>query len=266
MASTGINSNIYSVKPADSVQFGGFTATRPGFSATKIPEIKDTFNKRNNAANDGKFSFLEFGKNVVKGTGQFFTDIYKSIVENPFISVPLMIVGAAMASTPLGFAVLTGAGIAGSIFGFGLLGIKAACLISGKKWDDLEKEGNNLGKIITGSALSALGAVKAVRSIENISKAGKTSTVAQSLRKAFTYDGLSWNFMKNGFMAPFRRFKFTAPMKKDYGKFVDSLANKPLFTTKEAEFLNLKDTKLFDWKFSQKLQAIQGLLTGRAGS
>ena len=225
MSSTDINNNIYSIKPADSVHFGGFTATRPGFSATKIPEINDTFTKKNNTAKDGRFSFLEFGKNVVKGTGQFFTDIYKNIVKDPYISIPLLVLGAAIASTPVGLAVLAGGGVIASAFSLVFMGIKSGSLIVDKKWDELEKQGTDLGKLIPGTIMRAVGSIKGIKDIQKLAGLTEKASIGKSIAKAADLNNFVVTVMKNIVTSPVKAFNKFVRGKEVDGVLIKAIKN-----------------------------------------
>lgn len=260
MGFSGVDNNIYRIH-ATKPQFGSFTAKKPATSPVKTPEIKDTFKKRNDPTKDNKFSFLEFGKNVAKGSVQFFTDIAKSIVKHPFIAVPLMVIGGAAASTPLGFAALAGYGVTAGVFNLLLMGIKTGNLIHKNKWDELETQGKDLGKTITGTTISAIGAVKAIRQFPGAANTEKLTAIKKAGNIG---NNIGWNVTKNGICAPFRAFKKYAlkkpvengilikPIKADYQKFVSGLEG-------------VGKAKLFDWKFKKPVQAIIMALRGRSG-
>jgi len=230
-----VNKNIYGVNPSYPV-FGRFTGYRHTNPAVKTPEIKDTFEKRNTSG-DGKFSFLDFGKNIAKGVGEFFTDIYDNIVKNPLITIPSIAVAGAMAATPVGLAFLAGGGVFASIFGAAFLGFKAASNISGQKWDELEKQGKDLGKLIPGALLSGVAAVKSIRQIEKLGgiKEG-FSSIGKSIQKAGEINAFVISIMKNIFKSPVRLFNskmkeadggiLLGALKKDWGNFVSGSAKK----------------------------------------
>ncbi len=164
--------------------------SNPDYSKVKIPEIQDDFQKKKKTAkNDGKFSFLEFGKNIVKGTGQFFVDIFKNIVENPLLSLGVLAVAGAMASTPIGLMILSGCGLMAALFGTAIVAFKSGQHIAGGKWDKLEKEGIEVGKIIMTALTSAFGAIKASKMLT----AAASETAAT--KKAFSISGL-WEGIK----------------------------------------------------------------------
>lgn len=256
------------------------------YSVKKFSERPDSFHKRNNASNDGKFSFLEFGKNIIKGTGQFFVDIAKNIIKNPVSSLIFMGLGAAMASTALGLTVLSGAGIFSVLFGAAILGIQSANLINHGKWDDLEKKGKDLGKLIPAAIISTMSAVKGSKMLaETAAKMQNTTKSETSLpgllsgmRKAISIDSnIGWSLIKNAVKAPFKAVKslvknpieffkknnlknlhkfFTEGVQKDYGNVMKGL-DKKLFSENEINYLNTLFDKgnpgmsgIFDLKFS----------------
>ncbi len=238
MESLEINKNIYGVNPNYPV-FGRFTGYRHTNPAVKTPEIKDTF-ERTNPSNDGKFSFKEFGKNVAKGVGKFFTDIYDNIVKNPLITIPAIAVAGAMAATPVGLAFLAGGGIFASIFSAAFIGIKATSNISDKKWDNLEKQGKDLGKLIPGAILSGVAAVKSIRMIEKAGGITKNfSGIGRSIGKAGEINAFIMSIFKNIAKAPFRIFSpkmkqadggvFFGALKKDWGNFITGTGKKGFF-------------------------------------
>lgn len=292
----GINEIKYenkSTKKVDSIfnRYNQFN-NQVSFSSIKIPEIKDGFIKKKTAQNDGKFSFLEFGKNICKGIGGFFTGIYKSVADKPIMTAGILLLTAALASTPPGLAFLAGGGAVIAITDVVLTSIKSANLIVDKKWDELEKQGKKFGNIIPNAAISALGAIRAAKMLSvasnTIDKPVKTLT---AIRKSLAINGeASWAIMKNAVLAPYRAGKsflsspknflkeikhihkfFTEGFAKDYMKGIRRL-NKNIFELDEKKYLirALKKapdrTKFMDWKF-RGLRNIKNIptLAGQAG-
>ncbi len=243
MDSLELNKNIYGINPHYPV-FGSFTNNRPVTSPVKTPEIRDSFTKtKADPTSDGRFSFLEFGKNMVKGFGQFFTDIYKVIVENPLFALPAIALVGAMAFTPVGLAFLAGGGVFAALFGTLFVGVKAAINIANGEWDELEKQGKDVGKIIPGAILSTIGAVSAVKQLQTLAGvSGKVGT-GKSVLKAGDINAFFITMLKDTFKAPFRLFKkyvrgkeykngvFLGAMKADWKTFT----NGPL-KSKEGNF------------------------------
>lgn len=225
------NNSIFNVN-SGRAEFDGFKGKQTRPERIKIPETADSFTRKTEEKQgNGKFSFLRFGKNVVKGTGLFFVDIYNSIVKNPLISIPLIAVGAAVASTPIGLAILAGCGVWGAAIGTIIVGAKMGWNAYKKRWNEVENQGIELGKVISGGALSTIGAVKAVRQLEKAAEVTSHSSVGRSVLKAGDLSMYTVNMMKNVVMAPIRAFNrnirkhnvdtFMGTMKTDWGKFVN---------------------------------------------
>ncbi len=280
-----INNQINATKHTDSI-FGHQKpdGARTNYAEPKIPEIKDSFEKKKTAENDGKFSFLEFGKNIVKGAGQFFVDIYKNIVENPIISLGILALGAAVASTPLGFALLAGGGLMFSLGSVIFIGCRSAYFAADDKWDKLEKEGKEIGKLIPATIISAIGAVKASKMLSQATtgSAATSEKLSVSLKKSMNYfNQASASVLKNVVLFPYRIGKsiindpkkffnedikhihkfFTGGINKDYsnlGKdYVNAVRNLNgnLFSAAEKQYMltvlsktNPDRARFFDWK------------------
>ena len=277
MTVSNLNNNIFDVN-SNKKEFTSNNINKSNYTfGSKIPQTKDVFVKKISPDSDNKFSFLEFSKNIAKGAGQFFVDIAKNIVENPLISIPILILGAAAASTPLGLMILSGAGLWAGIFGLGFLGVKSANLITDKKWDELEEKGKDLGKLIPATVISALGALRGAKILEKASKAQNTSlSLSASAKKSLKINAdLSWIAIKNIVKIPYKVFKskslkpseiFFEPLKKDYHTAISKL--KPSsFTQGEKIYLHKQDglNKLFDWKFSDLKGSILTVLKQIAG-
>lgn len=187
--------------------------------------------KPDDPTSDGKFSILEYGKNIGKGVLKFIPDTIMGIVKNPLVSLPMLALGVAMASTPVGLTILAGTGILAVAIGGVFLGVKSASLAAEGKWDDLEKTGEELGKFIPAAALSTVGAFQGVRWLERASNAGKASNLGTSMKKAVNLSDFYSSFLKNIVCMPGRAFNrligrgqdngiFLKPMGKDWSRFV----------------------------------------------
>lgn len=264
-----INNDIYSSYAEKMNSYRGNPSKNNNLPAvtTKIPEIKDTF-IRGKASEDGKFSSFEFGKNVVKGVGLFAVDIVKNVFKHPLLSLGSIAVFGALASAPLGLSFLAGIGIASVAVGGVLLGIKAANCAVNDKWDDLEKTGTQLGKLLPAGLISGFAAMKGISMLSKASDAGQKASLLQSVRKAVELDvNIAGSFIKNVVATTFNGVKsvvknpttffkkevwkeawaFKKNIKTDYQEIVKGL-NKNLFSAKEKNFLH-KDAKVFDWTY-----------------
>lgn len=226
-----ISRNIYA-PGVYNTRFGSFTEKKAVTTPVDLSGPKDSFEKKKiDANNDGKFSFKEFGKNMVKGVGQFFVDIYKNVVENPLFSIPAILLIGAMASTPVGLAFVAGGGIFASAFAAFFAGVKTINNVIDKKWDDIEKQGIDYGKIIPGAILSVIASVKAIKQLDN------SATLGQALGKAADINTFLIHIAKNIVKSPYRliqkmRGKHTGDLllgaiKTDWTKFVNGGLKKP---------------------------------------
>jgi len=164
-----------------------YNVTKPDFNAgIKIPEINDSFSKKKaekkTSANDGEFSLLELGKNIVKGTGQFFVDIYKNIINHPILSLGILAVAAAVASTPIGLMALGGAGILTTLFMTGMTAYKSGKLTKQGKWDELEKEGIQIGKLIPALIISTMSAMRGAKLLTKAAHKMSATRAATALK------------------------------------------------------------------------------------
>lgn len=259
MAISEINSkSVFSSYEAQLDSYKG--KSLPAVQKTKIPEIKDTFGKMDETK-DGKFSYFQFGKNVVKGAGKFFLDIGKTILKHPIMSLVGVGFFGAMAASPLGLAFLAGMGMTVVLFEGTLLGINMAKLAAKGKWDELEKSGEKLGKLIPAGVMSGMGAIKSIKMMSGAQKAGNFLSCT---RKAVELDAkLSWIFIKNAGKTTFngvvsmiknpkksftkeflkKTWNFKDNIKTDYKATVKNL-DENIFSKQEIKYLQ-KDAKLF---------------------
>lgn len=244
----------------DGLPPGQRNSSRLGYAGIKIPEIKDSFKKEITAKNDGKFSFWEFGKNIIKGTGQFFADIYKNVIEHPVISAGFIAAGAAAASTPLGLMLLSAGGLLAATFGAAFVAVKSAGLINDGKWDKLEKQGEEFGKLIPATIISVLGVLRSSKMLadtsakwaqltSSVSKSAKSATSAEisatkfwpAIKKAIRADDLAASLVYRIIKVPFRAIKKPFLSK-------ENRANYKIFTLKNNAGKSIYET------FSEKLK------------
>ncbi len=258
-----------------------------GYQNIKIPEIKDTVvyqksgfgqkqgEKVREAEIDGKFSFLEFGKNIVKGAGQFFYDIYENVVNKPIISLGMLVLGAAVASTPLGLTLLAGAGLMMSLVGAIFIGGFSAYYAASKEWDKLEEQGKEIGKLIPATIISAIGAVKASKMLSQATtgSAATTEKLSTSMKKTMNYfNQSSWEVIKNAVLTPYRMAKliwanprqfFTKDIKQTHKLFTGGISEKHISTNYGnkgyLKFRNLKN----DYERSVNLNINPKLFTSK---